>query len=175
MRLLIRVTTLLYPGAWRKRYGAELDALAEDAGSGWSDLVDILTGAFQMQIRSLNAWRFAALCGVVGVIVAGVYAWRVPVEFRSAVILQLPASQSRDDLEPAVTDLLSRDSLQSLIQKYNLYPEERQRLSPDEVARNMSKDIRVIFGSPQNQHNRPYKIDFLYPDPLKGMAVVQEL
>jgi hypothetical protein len=32
----------LYPAAWKKRYGDELDALIEDAGGGWRVISDLL-------------------------------------------------------------------------------------------------------------------------------------
>ncbi len=42
MNRLTRIIIGLYPTAWKKRYGDELDALIEDSGVDWRVLFDLL-------------------------------------------------------------------------------------------------------------------------------------
>jgi hypothetical protein len=50
MNRLARSLIRLYPAAWRKRYGAEFEALLEEAPQGWSAVFDLFTGAIRMQL-----------------------------------------------------------------------------------------------------------------------------
>jgi len=52
MKTLVRWAARLYPAAWRARYGVEMEALLEDAGSGGGDLWDIVRGALNMQMTN---------------------------------------------------------------------------------------------------------------------------
>lgn len=49
MRWLIRWA---YPSDWRRRYGAELEQLVEDAGSRPGDVLDLLGAGFALRARS---------------------------------------------------------------------------------------------------------------------------
>jgi hypothetical protein len=42
--------TRLYPGAWRDRYGDEMDELLSD-GCGWRDMLDVVRSALVEQLR----------------------------------------------------------------------------------------------------------------------------
>jgi hypothetical protein len=44
MRRWIGLAAGLYPAEWRGRYGAEFDALLDDAGLQWRDLADVIRG-----------------------------------------------------------------------------------------------------------------------------------
>src|SRR5436853_2592625 len=48
-------------------------------------------------------------------------------------------------------EILSRSQLQELITRFDLYPEFRKRVSPEEVVERMRRDIRIEFkgGDPQ--------------------------
>ena len=45
MKRLAILIARLYPLAWRRRYGQELDPLIEDSKPGLSGLIDMLKGA----------------------------------------------------------------------------------------------------------------------------------
>ena len=47
----MRFTLALYPRWWRDRYGREMDALLEDAGSGWPAVFDLARGAAVVRIE----------------------------------------------------------------------------------------------------------------------------
>ena len=44
---LIRFASRLYPPSWRRRYEVEFEALLEDAGRDWRDVLDVLLGALK--------------------------------------------------------------------------------------------------------------------------------
>lgn len=44
MRRTVRLLGPLYPSSWRRRYGAEFDALLEDTAPTGRDAIDILWG-----------------------------------------------------------------------------------------------------------------------------------
>jgi hypothetical protein len=69
MRILTWLAARLYPAWWRRRYGAEYDALLEEIRPGWRDLLSVLTGALMMQMRTVNV--LAAVCGVIGALFGG--------------------------------------------------------------------------------------------------------
>src|SRR2546427_1335743 len=54
-------------------------------------------------------------------------------------------------------EILSRSQLQELITRFDLYPEFRKRVSPEEVVERMRRDIRIEFkgGDPQLRRGPP--------------------
>jgi hypothetical protein len=76
MRRVLRAIVLLYPGAWRRRYARELDALFDDFDPGWRDAVDVLHGALHMRLRSLGTLPVAGL--LLGIVAGGASAWSTP-------------------------------------------------------------------------------------------------
>lgn len=181
MKLLIRCAALLYPRAWRARYGAELEALTEDVDAGWREFVDICKGAIKMQILKGGAWRFAAACGVAGVIVAGVIALRAPNQYSSMAVLRMAPGdwdERVDRLNQAEQDILSRKSLAGMIQKHDLYPEERKRLPLEDIVqdmRNRHVQIRMLNAPKTNAPARAFTISFESDDPGKALDVTKEL
>src|SRR5687768_13915943 len=76
MKRLIEWAARLYPRAWRERYGEEFRALIEDVRPGWRELWDVLRGACGMQMRTWELPKFALGFGLIGLVVAGVIAFR---------------------------------------------------------------------------------------------------
>jgi uncharacterized membrane protein HdeD (DUF308 family) len=86
MRRLIDFFVKLYPKWWRDRYGAEFDALLEDAGASVRTAFNVFLGAFLIQLRTwtnagpyrdpqvriiqmlIKNWWLLALCGVLDAI-----------------------------------------------------------------------------------------------------------
>jgi hypothetical protein len=181
MRLLIRCAARLYPGAWRARYGAELDALLEDTHAGWSEFADICKGAIKMQILSGSAWRFATVCGLAGLVVAGVIALRLPSQYQSMAVMRMAPGdigESVENLNRAEQDILSRRSLAAVIQKYDLYPEERKRVPLEDIVegmRNQYIQIRMARIPGSNAPASGFSIAFDYDDPARAQAVTTDL
>src|SRR5579864_1364442 len=61
---LIRLAGRLYPASWRRRYSVEFEALLEDAGRDWRDVLDVLLGALKMQLTTWSLGKIAAAFGV---------------------------------------------------------------------------------------------------------------
>ncbi len=51
MSRLLRAVYCLYPRWWRSRYGAELEALVEDAGATWPVIANLVVGALAVRVR----------------------------------------------------------------------------------------------------------------------------
>ena len=59
MKRLVR----LYPSSWRKRYGAELEALADDVGPGIAGSLDLVLGAAAAYAAVVRGNRVLAAAG----------------------------------------------------------------------------------------------------------------
>ncbi|MDR3699643.1 MAG: hypothetical protein P4L56_08425 [Candidatus Sulfopaludibacter sp.] len=181
MKTLLRCAAALYPSAWRARYGAELDALIEDTGGGWLEFVDICKGAMKMQIVSGGLWRFASACGLTGLLIAGVAAWRTPSEYQSIAVLRMapaPLEERLEKLTKAEEAILSRRSLAAVIQKYDLYPEQRKRAPLEEIVQNLrNRQIQIrMLTRPQSQDpGLAFSIAFNGEEPRTAQAVTGEL
>jgi hypothetical protein len=70
MKRLARMMAALYPAAWKKRYGDELDALIEDAGGGWHIIFDLLKEAMKMQLKTWSSGKLALVFGISGLLAA---------------------------------------------------------------------------------------------------------
>jgi hypothetical protein len=94
MKPIIKFLVRLYPSAWRKRYGAELDALLEDATPSVRDAFDVLWGALKMQMTMWDFGRVTFACSVAGVLVAVAASFVIPVDYQSQVTLILTPSDA---------------------------------------------------------------------------------
>src|SRR3989475_9298930 len=61
------------------------------------------------------------------------------------------SSELETRLQTISQEILSRSQLQELITRFDLYPEFRKRVTPEEVIERMRRDIRIEFkwGDPQ--------------------------
>ena len=64
----------LYPSSWRKRYGAEYEALLEDVALKPLDSVDVTWGAMKMHLGSFVFLRVVLPCSMAGML-AGASIW----------------------------------------------------------------------------------------------------
>jgi uncharacterized protein involved in exopolysaccharide biosynthesis len=119
MRRLIRFAAALYPPSWRKRYGIEFDALLQETALDWRGFFDILQGAIAMQIRMFGIT--VASFAVIGALVAGLVAFRIPSEYASSAVLHLQAAESRTEVKKLLQDTLTQSALEDLITKEKLY------------------------------------------------------
>jgi len=179
MRRLIRLAVSLYPPAWRKRYGAEFDDLLEDAGSRWSDLWDVLKGAFAMQLTTWSFTRIAALCGVAGLAAAAAIAIATPDRYISTAVLTFGEpfhnGESMLGLQRSETDVLSPSNLTRIVTTFNLYPEERRKMPMEEVVSEMRNRAIQITPVVIGQPGRVFALRFVYRDRAKAAAVTREL
>ncbi len=184
MKRIMRFLTRLYPSKWRKRYGAEFDALLEDAMPSARNAFDVFGAALKMQMTAWGFGRITLACTVAGTLMAAAISFAFPVHYASQTIVCLtPAEQStlaRESADRTVNNLewniLSRESLTSIILEHDLYPSERARIPLDDVIREMKRNIRVALiptGSPENA--RGFVVQFDYRDPRVAQQVDTEL
>jgi polysaccharide chain length determinant protein (PEP-CTERM system associated) len=101
---------------------------------------------------------------------------RVPDAFvRSTVTLE-----TERRMEALIIKVLSRTSLQQLIEKFDLYKEERRTQPIEDVAAKMRSDIRVPLEIPRPRWGETpqptaFRVRFVYPDPGLSAKVAQEI
>jgi hypothetical protein len=180
MKRILKFLARLYPPAWRQRYGAEFDALLEDANPTARDAFDLLWGAFKMQITSWSFGRTTLAGSLAGILVAAAISLAVPVHYLSQSFVEVtPAEGSapqsaRHWMNNVAQDVFSRDSLGSIIQAHNLYPRERACMPLDAVIDKMRRNIRLYSltpASPENRDGVRFTVQFDYPDPHVAQEV----
>jgi hypothetical protein len=101
MKRWVRWAARLYPAQWGARYGAELDALMDDAGLRWRDGADVLKGALLMRMTTWTSyWKGAMWMGLAGAIVALAIAYSIPDRFVCEGTLQLASKGLVHDIPP---------------------------------------------------------------------------
>jgi len=184
MKRILELLARLYPPNWRRRYGAEFDALLEDAAPSARDILDLLWGAFKMQITTWSFGRITVAGSLAGVLVAAAISFAVPLHYLSQSFVEVtPANGSapqspRRLMDNVAQDVFSRDSLGSIIQEHNLYPRERARMPLDDVIDIMRRNIRVYsltLASPENRDAFKFTVQFDYSDPHVAQDVNAEL
>jgi uncharacterized protein involved in exopolysaccharide biosynthesis len=186
MKRTIRFLSQLYPSRWRKRYGAEFNALLEDAKLSADDLFDIFWGAFKMQMTTWSFGRITLACSVAGILLAVAVSFAVPVHYVSQEVLNVtPANGSTSTGESGrrlvsnlAANIFSREYLASVIQQYNLYPRERARRPLDDVIDKMKRNITleaIPLASSGNRDTLTFVVQFDYSDAHLAQQVNEEL
>jgi uncharacterized protein involved in exopolysaccharide biosynthesis len=153
----------------------------QDQGPSLAELVGFL------RRRGLTMLAIAALVAVV----AFPLVFAVPATYRStATILVEEQEIPRELVRSTVTSyaderiqvigqrVMTRATLQPIIEKFNLYLRERDRVSSEEVLERMRKDIRVERVSAEGQRGVvtiAFKLSFDSTDPAKAQQVANEL
>lgn len=186
MRAMIQFFARLYPARWRKRYGAEFDALLEDASPSPKQALNVLMGAIEMQVTSWSFDRITLVCALAGVALAATASLVLPSHdvYESHVVIAIVPGDTkfvRDNMEQII---LSGPALASIIQEQGLYPRERSRISMDEVVKKMRGDITIETPPPRTAFPGlpvgPPPLSFVtlkfkYADPLVAQQVDGEL
>jgi hypothetical protein len=139
LRLLIR----LYPAWWRRRYGHELEALLEDSGSGPRDIWDFSRAAMAMQMKTWSFGRIVTVCGIAGLVLAGVFAFSQPYPYRSTATLRLTPPDP-DAFVSLAQAAFTRQALTNIINNFELYQRERRSMPMEDVVdKVMRRDIPI--------------------------------
>ncbi len=181
MKRTMRFFARLYPPSWRERYGAEFDALLEDAKPSVRDAFDVLWGALKMQMTTWSFGRITLAGSLAGILVAAAIFFALPVSYvsHSSVIVTTSTGESgRQPVSNFAQDIFSREYLASVILEHNLYPRERARMPLDNVIDKMKRNI--TFGapppaSPGNQDTLTFVVKFRYSDAHLAQQVNEEL
>src|ERR1051326_3646878 len=89
MKRWIHFAAALYPHAWRERYGREFEALLEDSNSGWREFLDVLWGAFEMQLTKGAYLKMAAATALAGGILSTALSFHLPRLWESSAVLEM--------------------------------------------------------------------------------------
>jgi hypothetical protein len=184
MKRAIRFLARLYPSRWRKHYGAEFDALLEDATPSARDVFDVFRAALKMQVTTWSLGGITLAGAVAGMLLAVAIAFALPAHYLSqAVLIFAPADESalandsaRRLVDSMQQNLYGRDYLASVIHEHNLYWRERLRMPLDDVVENMRRDIGVASVSSSGNRNAfTFVVQFDYSDPRVAQQVNEEL
>lgn len=181
MKRAMKLLARMYPLSWRERYGVEFDALLDDAKPSAWDAVDLLSGALKMQLKTWTPARMIVGFSILGTIVALAISFALPVRYVAQSRVLVTAA---DESAPVAANRLvqqsafDRESLASIIQKYNLYPRDRGRLSQDALIDKTVRNIHVIaapVASSRNAETVNVDVQFDYPDPHVAKRVNEQL
>ena len=114
--------------------------------------------------------------------------WVLPARYKSStMILVEQPTMPKDYVKPNVNDdvqervqnitqqILSRTRLLHIIDELNLYAKDRSRLSPDEIAERMRKDIEVELVQNAEKRVTAFRINYLAHDPSIAQQVTSRL
>jgi uncharacterized protein involved in exopolysaccharide biosynthesis len=181
MKRAMKLLARFYPSGWRKRYGAEFDALLDDTTPSAHHTFDVLRGALKMQMIIWSFGRITFACSLTGMLVAAALSFALPSHYLSQATLTVtPADESTRGLANNAMEgsIFNRQVLASLIQDHNLYPRERARMPLDDVIDKMKRSIQAISvlpASPENRGTLTFAIQFDYPDPHVAQRIDEEL
>ena len=169
----------LYPAAWRKRYGAEFEAMLDEVPQGWFAVFDLFKGAIRMQLSVPSFPKLALMLSTVGLVVGFGVSYMVTQRYVSIAVMSYHGEHSDrrallEGLQAMEADVLSRTSLSNMIQRprLKLFPDDMARKPIEDVIEEMRKSIRITMA---NSGGPAFSISFVYPDPLKAQATMQAL
>jgi capsular polysaccharide biosynthesis protein len=181
MKRAMKLLARLYPSGWRERYGAEFEALVEDAKPSARDAMDVLWGALKMQLTTWTLTRIIVAFSILGMIIAAAVSFVLPKHFisRSSLLVE-PADESALLRANRVIQqsAFDRETLASIIQECNLYSRDHGRMSEDALIDKMTRNIRVVpgpAGSSRNGNIAIFDVHFDYPDPNVAQRVNAKL
>jgi len=164
MKFLIK----LYPAWWRRRYGQELEALLEDSGS--HDIWDLFKAAMEMQMSRWSFGRIVTVCGIAGVLLAGIVAFLLmPYPYRSTATLKVTPLDT-DAFVSLTEAAFTRNALTTIVVNQKLYPRERTRMQMEDVIDRMRRAIQVRPVGPNLA-----QVSFAYEDPVQAQRVSRDL
>ena len=170
MKRLALLIARLYPLVWRRRYGHELEVLIEDSNPSLSWLLDILKGALTMQIKS-NGLRIAVF-GIAGALIAAASSFAIKDSYVGTAVLGVP---DRNAIIASAERILSRRSLWQIIEKNQLYQEDRNRIPNEEIVGMLRRSIRIGGMYKSGDKPQAFTLSFEGPDSTKTKVVTEDL
>jgi len=186
MKRVMRFFARLYPSSWRKRYGAEFDALLEDATPSGRDAFDVLRGALKMRVTTWTFGRIVLAGVVAGMLMAAAVSVALPAHYLSQSFVTLmpsdgssPTNESTRQLVSSMEqNVFSREFLTALIHEHNLYWRERLRMPLDDVVEKMRSAISVHslpLTASGKRDTITLVVQFDYRDPRVAQQVNEDL
>jgi polysaccharide chain length determinant protein (PEP-CTERM system associated) len=132
-------------------------------------------------------WLIALPTAAITVAVAYVV-WRLPNVYESTTLLavrpatiaaqgvtQLSDSDLTLRINNITQEVTSRSTLQPLIERFNLYPVERQRSMDEVIERMKTRDLKITLNTSRNEITNGFYLSFRGEDPGVTQKVAQEL
>ena len=134
-------------------------------------------------------WMIALPAFAIAFAVA-IVVWRLPNVYESTTLLTVRPASISTSVVPQLSDndltirinnigqeVVSRTSLEPLIERYNLYQAERRRGEPMDVLveRMRTRDINVQINTSRNDVTNGFYLSFRSSDPRASQAVTREL
>ena len=185
MKRILRFVVRVYPRRWKERYGAEFDALLEEATPCARDVFDVLCGGLAMQMTRWGRGRIMLTYGLAGIIIGCMLSFLIPGHYVSTTRLTVtPAETGSTPFAPySMNDfahhVFDRETLASIIQRYHLYGWESGRTSIDDEIVEMRKNIRISpiaeGASAGTQKALAFSVQFDYSDAGVARQVNEDL
>jgi uncharacterized protein involved in exopolysaccharide biosynthesis len=140
------------------------------------------SGRYFGSVRRNAGWIFA--CAFAGLVVSVVVAYLWPDTYESTATLFLSDSIHSGNEPPMISvrkiasNVESPMAMESIVQVFGLYPNERKHLPIEDVVENMKRQIRLGLAGSNNASQRKgiaFQISFAYPDRVKARNVVRDL
>jgi polysaccharide chain length determinant protein (PEP-CTERM system associated) len=140
-------------------------------------------------VRRHRGWIFGPFLFTLVASVVGVYLWPdsyvsqsvvkiVPQQVPVAMVQSAINQQMSDRINSMAQTILSRTTLTTIINSFNLYPRERSRMPIEDVIELMKKKVEIVpVASPaaQNDHVPAFGVQFAYENRFQAQRVVQDL
>jgi len=154
MRNWIRLAARLYPARWRQRYGEELDALIEDSGEGWRDVLDVGVGGITMQLAGKQV---TIVLGLAGLLLGFAGSLVLDPSYEARVGLKAQAG----GLDKTAREALTRRKLLEVVKQRGLYPDLEFKLPSEDIVQRMRSDLSV-----RQVEGGGAELSFRYSDPV---------
>src|ERR1019366_4075122 len=140
-------------------------------------------------VRRHRGWIFGPFLFTLVASVVGVYLW--PDSYVSQAVVkivpqQVPATMVQSAINQQMSDrinsmagtILSRTTLTTIINSFNLYPRERSRMPIEDVIEEMKKQVQIVpVASPTQgtDHIPAFAVQFSYENRYQAQRVVQDV
>jgi polysaccharide chain length determinant protein (PEP-CTERM system associated) len=140
-------------------------------------------------VRRHRGWIFGPFLFALVASVVGVYLW--PDSYVSQAVVkivpqQVPATMVQSAINQQMSDrinsmagtIMSRTTLTTIINNFNLYPRERSRMPIEDVIEQMKKQVQIVpVASPTAGTDRipAFAVQFSYENRFQAQRVVQDL
>ena len=140
-------------------------------------------------VRRHRGWIFGPFLFALVASVVGVYLWPdsyisqavvkiVPQQVPAAMVQSAINQQMSDRINSMAGTILSRTTLTTIINSFNLYPRERSRMPIEDVIELMKKQVQIVpVASPAAGSDRipAFAVQFSYENRFQAQRVVQDL
>ena len=171
MKRIFQLAFWAYPADWRKKYGAEFQALLDDVRPSWKAIFDVLRGGVQMQLKHMSLMKLTVACAVAGVVVATAGAFSIKDTYQSSTLVRITPPDAAKTVNELAQRTFSGTSLTDIIEKYDLYSDSHGGRRTDAVHR-MRQDIAI---RPVSQQPLAFSLSYAYTDRQKAQAVAGAL